>query len=68
MVRYGSGNRATASLHCQDTVEHDEFPGLHVRVGPLEFTIIQEAVELAVIACPGRRPGGNDQVTEQFDV
>lgn len=55
MVRYDSGYQATASLHCQDTVEHDEFPGLHL----FKLTIIQEAVEFAVIACPGLDPGSS---------
>jgi|GEM_PF-4384693 len=43
-----------------DTVEHDEFPGLHF----FEFTTIQEAVEFGfgndqVKACPGLDPGSN---------
>ncbi len=31
-------------------------------------TTSAEAIEFAVGACPGRRPGGNDQVIEQFDI
>lgn len=40
---------------CQDTVEHDEFPGVHF----FELATIPEAVELLF---------RNDQVIKQFDV
>lgn len=42
-------------LHGQDTVEHDEFPGVHF----LKLATIAEAVELLL---------RNDQVIKQFDV
>jgi hypothetical protein len=51
---------AARLLHRQDTVEHDEFPCLHL----LELATILKAVEVGfrddqVKACPGLDPGSN---------
>lgn len=55
LLNQGSQVQGGGSLHCQDTVEHDEFSCVHF----LKFSAIPETIELLF---------GDDQVVEQFDI